>query len=100
MFGVSVPGRIYDLLAAGKPVIVLAEKDSEIGQIVQEEDIGWVVPPDNPDKLVSIILEIKTQPTNVMQMGQRARPAAEKKYSLKQQIDTHRMLLQKVESHR
>jgi glycosyltransferase involved in cell wall biosynthesis len=100
MFGVSVPGRIYDLLAAGKPVIVLAEKDSEIGQIVQEEDIGWVVPPDNPDKLVSIILEIKTQPTNVMQMGQRARLAAEKKYSLKQQIDTHRMLLQKVESHR
>jgi len=40
--GVSVPSRIYNLLAVGRPVIVAAEAVSEAALMLNEEDIGWV----------------------------------------------------------
>ena len=39
--GVSVPSRIYNLLAVGRPVIVTAEAGSEAALMLKEEDIGW-----------------------------------------------------------
>ncbi|OJU24937.1 MAG: hypothetical protein BGN91_08980 [Nitrobacter sp. 62-13] len=53
--GVSVPSRLYNLLAVGRPVIVAAEATSEAALIVQEEGIGWVVPPENPTELANAI---------------------------------------------
>jgi Glycosyltransferase len=81
MAGVSVPSRMYNVMAAGKPIIAVADSDSELALVVKEEEIGWVVPPGNVDGLRMAILEAKTNPDLLVQMGQRARRAAETKYS-------------------
>ena len=53
--GVSVPSRIYNLLAVGRPVIICSEPDAEAALLVREEEIGWVVPPENADAIAKAI---------------------------------------------
>lgn len=82
MAGVSVPSRMYNVMAAGKPIIAVADSESELACVVREEDIGWVVPPGDIDGLVVAITEAQGNPDRLVQMGQRARLAAETKYTL------------------
>ncbi|WJR76305.1 glycosyltransferase family 4 protein [Bradyrhizobium sp. NP1] len=43
--GVSVPSRFYNLLAVGRPVILVSEPDAEAALILTENRLGWVVQP-------------------------------------------------------
>ena len=53
--GVSVPSRFYNLLAVGRPVILVSEADAEAALTVSEHDLGWVVEPGNADELARTI---------------------------------------------
>ena len=53
--GVSVPSRFYNLLAMGRPVVLVSEPEAEAAQIVREHDIGWVVTPGNAEELARAI---------------------------------------------
>jgi putative colanic acid biosynthesis glycosyltransferase WcaI len=53
--GVSVPSRFYNLLAIGRPVILVSEADAEAALTVTEHDVGWVVEPDNAAGLAQTI---------------------------------------------
>jgi colanic acid biosynthesis glycosyl transferase WcaI len=53
--GVSVPSRFYNLLALGRPVIILAEPDAEVAQTIAEHGVGWVVRPGSPEALAETI---------------------------------------------
>ncbi|NOJ43806.1 glycosyltransferase family 4 protein [Bradyrhizobium australiense] len=53
--GVSVPSRFYNLLAIGRPVILVSEADAEAALTVTEHDIGWVVTPGRADELADVI---------------------------------------------
>ncbi len=82
MWGVSMPSRTYNILAAGKPILALTEKDSEIAKVVEEEMVGWTVSPNEPDKLLQKIFEIYESKDKFEEMGQNARQSALQKYSL------------------
>jgi colanic acid biosynthesis glycosyl transferase WcaI len=90
MKGVSVPSRMYDVMAAGKPIIASAESDSELAMVVREEQVGWVVPPDDLDRMVEAILEARSDPERLAEMGKRARSSAEGKFSRQHAIDAYR----------
>jgi colanic acid biosynthesis glycosyl transferase WcaI len=53
--GVSVPSRFYNLLAVGRPVILVSEPEAEAALTVTENNLGWVVMPGMPDRLVDAI---------------------------------------------
>lgn len=53
--GVSVPSRFYNLLAVGRPVIMVSEPDAEAALTVVENGLGWVVRPGRADQLVEAI---------------------------------------------
>jgi glycosyltransferase involved in cell wall biosynthesis len=53
--GVSVPSRFYNLLAVGRPVIIVSEPDAEAALTVAEHGLGWVVTPGKPDELANAI---------------------------------------------
>ncbi len=81
MTGVSVPCRMYNQMAAGKPIIAIADDSSELARVVQEENIGWVVAPENLDKLVETIQFAASHPDICKQMGTRAAAIAKTKYN-------------------
>ena len=49
--GVSIPSRFYNLLAVGRPVVLISESDAEAALTVTDNNLGWVVMPDRPDEL-------------------------------------------------
>lgn len=53
--GVSVPSRFYNLLAIGRPVILVSEADAEAALTVAEHDVGWVVEPGNANELAKAV---------------------------------------------
>ncbi|MBB4258840.1 glycosyltransferase family 4 protein [Bradyrhizobium sp. CIR3A] len=53
--GVSVPSRFYNLLAVGRPVVLVSEPEAEAALTVVENGLGWVVTPGRPDQLAAAI---------------------------------------------
>lgn len=51
MQGLSVPSRMYNILAAGVPIIAMAEPESELSLMVSEHGAGWVISPGDVDAL-------------------------------------------------
>ncbi|MBX3243982.1 MAG: glycosyltransferase family 4 protein [Acidobacteria bacterium] len=93
MKGVSMPSRTYNIMAAGKPILAIAEKGSELDQVVNEEEIGWLVEPHDPYALVAAIKELYNHKEDLAGMRERARKAAVSKYSLDVAIDAYKEAL-------
>jgi colanic acid biosynthesis glycosyl transferase WcaI len=53
--GVSVPSRFYNLLAVGRPVILVSEPEAEAALTVVENNLGWVVRPGMAEDLAKAI---------------------------------------------
>ncbi len=96
MAGISVPSRMYNVLAAGKPLIAVCDDGSELATVVREEEIGWVVPPGRPDLIVSALREAKANPERLDAMGQRARRAVEMKYTVGHVLQIYKYLIEGI----
>ena len=72
--GVSVPSRFYNLLAVGRPVVLVSEPDAEAALTVTEKKLGWVVRPGVPEDLVNAIRAASLVPDS--SMAERAVAAA------------------------
>lgn len=81
MLGVSVPSRTYNILAAGKPLIVLMDATAEASLLVQEENIGWALPPGQGRLLADTICEVFQNRQRLPAMGLHAREVAETYYA-------------------
>jgi colanic acid biosynthesis glycosyl transferase WcaI len=92
MAGVSVPSRMYNILAAGKAIIAVADDDSELAVVVRDERLGWIVPPGDANGIVQSVLAARRQPDVLLEMGRRARAVAER-YSLSSATESYRRLL-------
>lgn len=55
MYGLGVPSKTYNILAAGKPVLFLGPKDSEIYRLIKSHDIGWAFDWHETDQLIQLI---------------------------------------------
>lgn len=93
MAGVGVPSRMYNVMAVGRPMIAAVEEDSEQAMVIREEDVGWVVPPENPALLVEAILDARSDPTRLREIALRARSAVERKYRRDNAIEVYRRLI-------
>lgn len=76
--GVSIPSRLYNLLAIGRAIIVAAEPSTEAALVIDEENIGWVVPPEDPAALAEAISRAARDRGDVAEKGRRAATAAAK----------------------
>lgn len=72
--GVSVPSRFYNLMAVGRPVVLVSEPDAEAALTVVEHGLGWVVTPGRADQLAAAIRAASS--SDAAGMAQRAVTAA------------------------
>ncbi|PUB28539.1 glycosyltransferase involved in cell wall biosynthesis [Elizabethkingia sp. YR214] len=52
MLGLGVPSKAYNILAAGKPILYIGDKRSEISMLINEEDIGYTFEPKDKTALI------------------------------------------------
>ncbi len=71
--GFVVPSRLYGVLAAGRPVIVAADRDSETAEVVESSGAGIVLPPGRPELLAAAIRRAHDGELDLEEMGRRAR---------------------------
>ncbi len=74
--GVVVPSKLYSILAAGRPVLVVAAETTDAARIVRESGCGMSADPDDPAAVASAIRELRDDPAGLAQMGLRARETA------------------------
>ena len=98
MRGVSVPSRMYNVLAAGKPILAVADHDSELAMVVKEERIGWVVSPDRPNEMTAAIREARASRKELVEMGKRARDAAERQYSFRRVSELYAQMISDIDA--
>lgn len=55
----SVPSKLLFYMLAARPVLVLALPDSDVADIVARAQCGWVVEPDDPERLAAKIKEVE-----------------------------------------
>lgn len=90
MWGTAMPSRTYNIMAAGKPVLALTEKGSELAQVIDEERIGRYVEPGNVSELINTVLQIYEERACLPEMGKRALAAAMAKYSLHDAVSKYK----------
>lgn len=94
--GLSVPSKLYGILAAGRPALVIADKNSEAARTVREHGCGFVVPPGKPKALVRALRELKKSPQLRRRMGRAGRKAFEANYDLPKINQAWTDLLEKI----
>jgi colanic acid biosynthesis glycosyl transferase WcaI len=74
--GVVVPSKMYGILAAGKPIVAVAPRETDA--VVLGEKLGFSVgaDPDYPDQVAKVIRKLAADPARMTVMGQAARAAA------------------------
>ena len=97
MAGISVPSRMYNIMAAGRPIIAVVEEDSELALVIKEEKIGWVVSPGDINQFAAAALEARADPVRLAAMSGRARRAVEMKYSYECVIAAYSDLFRSLE---
>ena len=81
MYGLGVPSKSYNIMAAGKPILMIGDERSEISLCIKEYNLGWVVQPNDPELLCSIINEIYNDQSTLDNISKNTRKVAEEVFS-------------------
>ena len=92
----SVPSKLYNFLAAGRPVLGLAPPDSEVAALIRGTRCGDVVPPDDIPRIREAVLRLKADPDARREMASNARRYVVDNFSRKMITDRYEALLTSV----
>jgi glycosyltransferase involved in cell wall biosynthesis len=70
----AVPSKLYEALASGRPIILIAT--GQAAEIVREAQAGIVVPHDDPDALVAAVRRLGSDPALRARLGANGRAMA------------------------
>lgn len=91
--GLCVSSKLYSSLAAGQPILLVAEPDTDEGRIIERFDAGMRVTPGDQNGIVEAIETWESDPELVSRQGKNARTAFENHFTKKQSIDKYYQLL-------
>ncbi|MCC8067845.1 MAG: glycosyltransferase family 4 protein [Clostridiales bacterium] len=81
MYGLGVPSKSYNIMAAGKPILFIGDPESEIALTVKENRIGYVFDINEREKAIEFLRSLTLKDKEELRrMGKRSRELAEKKY--------------------
>jgi glycosyltransferase involved in cell wall biosynthesis len=84
--GLLVPSKFYGIAAAGKPIIVIADKDGEIARLVQQHGCGIVLAPGDGDALVDALRLLSNTPETISEMGRQSRAMLDAHFTRQQAL--------------
>jgi colanic acid biosynthesis glycosyl transferase WcaI len=93
--GVVVPSKLYSILAAGRPVLVVASAKSDAARIVRDSGCGLTAEPEDAEGVCAAIRSACDNPAQLAEMGRRAREAAAK-YARVKELQLFRAIIEEV----
>jgi colanic acid biosynthesis glycosyl transferase WcaI len=74
--GVVVPSKMYGILAAGKPIVAVASKETDVASLGLQQGFAVSADPDRPGELVNVVRQLANDRNRLKTMGDAARVAA------------------------
>ena len=88
MYGLGVPSKTYNILAAGKPVLYIGERNTEIWRMIEENGNGVCFEPHDKEGLLAFLRGLSLESrVKLREMGKTSRKLAEGKYSKQAILD-------------
>jgi colanic acid biosynthesis glycosyl transferase WcaI len=69
----AVPSKIYGIMAAGRPFVATARRDSTLWRLREESGAFVCVPPNDAKSFASAVMKLAANPARRMELGQRGR---------------------------
>jgi glycosyltransferase involved in cell wall biosynthesis len=91
---------MYNIMAAGKPIVAIGDEDSELGFIIHEERFGWIAPPGKVSAFVDAVLEAESNSDRLAVRGKRARLLVEEEYSRERVVGLYKKLFDSMNKER
>lgn len=91
--GISVPSKIYGVMASGKAVLGILEEESEARLLIENCDCGMCVCPGDYGNIKSAISEIIENKVSFKKMGAKGRKTIEDKLKKDTSIDKYAQML-------
>jgi glycosyltransferase involved in cell wall biosynthesis len=98
MFRMTYPNKVFDYLAAGKPVALAI--DGVIRHVVEEAKAGLFVQPGSPRALADVVLELAADPKRAAAMGARGRTYVSRHFNRAQHAAEFLTLLRETAARR
>lgn len=93
--GVVVPSKLYSTMAAGRPILAVAPKESDVVRIVCESGCGLAADPDDPAAVADAVRALRDDPVRLATMGQRAREIA-KNYARVNELERFNTIIEEA----
>lgn len=82
MYGLGVPSKTYNILAAGKPILFIGSRESEIGRLIEENGNGFCFESVENCELYDFLKNLKIKDlADLKKKGEISRLLAETKYA-------------------
>lgn len=93
--GVVVPSKLYSILAAGRPVLVVASDKSDAARIVEDARCGFRADPEDAAAVAGAMRAARDNPRELVEMGRRAREVAAK-YARVKELQRFRTIIEEL----
>jgi colanic acid biosynthesis glycosyl transferase WcaI len=93
----SVPSKLSNFMATGRPILGLAHGDSETAKVINESQCGICVSPDNIDEIANAIINLKNSKDLRKTFGQNGRQYAEEHFAKEKVLDIYENLMLSLE---
>ena len=92
----SMPSKIYEILASGRPIVASAEPGTDLWSLVNERGPGICVEPEDLDGLESALRKLHSDADLRRRMGATGREIAESTYSRDAVVNAYEKILTSV----
>jgi glycosyltransferase involved in cell wall biosynthesis len=90
---IVAPSKFNGMVAAGRGIVAISTPNSYIDQLLTKSGAGINTPPNQPEQLAEIILELSQQPERVKIMGKKARKLYENQYRFERALKEYEQVL-------
>lgn len=94
--GISVPSKVYGVMAVGKPILGILEKESEARIIIEQADCGYVVEPGDYQAVENMLRAILQNKAAFKEKGIKGRLYLEKHFSKDTSIKKYKIMIDEL----
>jgi glycosyltransferase involved in cell wall biosynthesis len=96
MEGLVVPSKYYGVLAAGRPVLYVGDRDGDLAREIVRCDCGRVVAPGDSFELAREFHSLRSDAAECRRLGARARQLLEARYTRRAALQRWEQLLSEL----
>jgi len=92
----SVPSKLYNFMASGRPILGLAAPGSEVEAVIKEKACGLAAPPDSPMEIAAAVRTLRRSPESRAAWATKARDYVVEYLSKEKILRSYDRLLERI----